>query len=136
MHHTWHLQWSFTVFYGQYGVNGLPFLILRYKFGYLVGMFTFLAFEGYIFGIFFGVMCKDSNTAINLLPIFFITFLSVSGLPININDISPYISWMQYISPTRHGFFFLLIDQIKTDKINYINNQEAQDRFGIHGDIY
>jgi hypothetical protein len=81
-------------------------------------------------------MCKDSTTAVNLLPIFWIAFLSVSGLPININDISPYISWLQYISPTRHGFFILLIDQIKTEKINYFGNAVAEHRFGIHGDIY
>lgn len=99
-------------------------------------MFTFLAFEGYIFGLFFGVACKDSNTAVNLLPPFFITFLIVSGLPCNLNDIPPYISWLQYLSPTRHGFFILLLDQLKTSKINYFANQQALTRFGVHGDIY
>jgi hypothetical protein len=43
---------------------------------------------------------------------------------------------MQYISPTRHGFFILMIDQIKTSKINYYGNAIAEFRFGIHGDIY
>lgn len=99
-------------------------------------MYTFLAFEGYIFGIFFGVACKDSNTAINLVPLFYMAFLCVSGLAVNINDIPPYIRWMQYLSPTRHGFFILMLDQLKTSKINYFENQLALDRLGIYGDVW
>lgn len=77
-------------------------------------MFVFLAFEGYIFGIFFGVVCKDTRMAIDILPLFFIAFMIVGGLSCNLNDIPLYIRWMQYISPMRHGYFFLLLDQLKT----------------------
>jgi len=82
-------------------------------------------------------MCKDSNTGVNLVPIFFIVFLIVGGLPCNLNDVPGYISWMQYISPMRHGFFILILDQLKTSKNhNYFANQNILDHIGVHGDIY
>lgn len=82
-------------------------------------------------------MCKNTTTGITILPIFLIAFLIVGGLPCNLNDVPSYISWMQYISPMRHGFFILLLDQLKSAKMHhYFNNPYILNRLGIYGDIY
>ena len=73
-----------------------------------------MALEGYLFGMFFGVLCKDENSAISLLPMVVIPILIFGGLVVNINDIHPYIRWLQYLSSLRHSFLIVFQDQLNT----------------------
>ena len=53
----------------------------------LVGIYLFMAFLGYIFGMFFGVLCRDAAAAANFLPMVIIPMLMFAGLAVNINTI-------------------------------------------------
>jgi len=69
---------------------------------------------GYFFGIFFGILCKNEITAINLLPMVLIPMLLFGGPAININSIPTYIRWFQYLSPVRHSVLIIFQNQMKT----------------------
>ena len=73
-----------------------------------------MAFEGYLFGMFFGVLCKDATAAANLLPMVLIPILIFGGLAVNINTIPAYVSWLQYLSPLRHSFLIIFQDQMSS----------------------
>ena len=75
-----------------------------------------MAFEGYLFGMLFGVLCKTGNAAANLLPMVLIPILIFGGLVVNINTVPAYISWLQYLSPLRHSFLIMFQDQMTSDK--------------------
>jgi len=48
-----------------------------------------------------------------LTPIVMIPLLVVSGIFNNLNDIPPYISWLQYISPFRYGSQMLMENEFE-----------------------
>jgi ABC-type multidrug transport system permease subunit len=68
--------------------------------------------------MFFGVLCKDENSTINLLPMVMIPILIFGGLAVNINDIPVYIRWFQYLSPLRHAFLILFKDQMDSSNFS------------------
>jgi hypothetical protein len=77
-----------------------------------------MATIGYFFGLFFGVMCKDSNKAIQLLPMAMIPMLLFGGLVVNLETIPDYIKWFQYFSPIRHSYSILMLDQLSSSRFN------------------
>ena len=62
----------------------------------------------------FGVLNKDSEQAINILPLAVIPILIYGGLVVNTNDIPVYSSWLQYLSPLRHSFMIVFQNQLKS----------------------
>ena len=75
-----------------------------------------MSLEGYFFGMFFGVLCRDDRTASNLLPMVILPIMMFGGLVVNLADIPNYISWLQYLSPMRHSVMILVQDQMSSDR--------------------
>lgn len=77
-----------------------------------------MALEGYLFGLFFGVLVKDQTAAVNLLPMVVIPILLFAGLVVNINDIPEYLRWLQYFSPLRHSVLIVFQDQLESSNFS------------------
>lgn len=92
-----------------------------------------MAFEGYIFGMFFGAICKDQATATHLLPIVLIPIMIFGGLIINVNSIPVYIRWLQYLSPMRHSFLILFQSQMTSNKFKDFSQYNLPELFGMDG---
>jgi ABC-type multidrug transport system permease subunit len=75
-----------------------------------------MALEGYIFGMFFGAVCRDQATTSHLLPIVLLPIMIFGGLVVNVNNIPVYIRWLQYLSPMRHSFLILFQSQMASNK--------------------
>ena len=50
--------------------------------------------------------------------------LLFGGLVVNLNDIPAYSSWMQYISPLRHGYSSLMLNTLNTDKLKHLADHQ------------
>lgn len=68
-------------------------------------------------GLFIGVLFTTSEMAIQILPLIIVPFVIYGGLPVNLNDIPAYSSWIQYLSPIRHGYSALMENILNTDKM-------------------
>lgn len=99
-----------------------------------MGIFILMALEGYFFGLFFGVLCKDEQSAINLLPMVLIPIIIFGGLAVNIKDIPGYIRWLQYFSPLRHAFLIVFQDQMNSVKFEQFVPYNLPKQYGIDGD--
>ncbi len=72
--------------------------------------------------------------AIQILPLIMIAFVIYGGLPVNLNDIPAYSSWIQYTSPIRHGYSSLMENILNTDKMHNMGEIEfIRNICGIHG---
>lgn len=80
-----------------------------------------MALEGYFFGLFFGILCKDSSAAVIYLPMVLIPIILFGGLVVNINDIPVYLRWLQYLSPLRHAFLILFQDQLSSNRLEHFS---------------
>lgn len=89
---------------------------LQYFFSNIVGIFVILAVSGYLFGMMFGVLNKDAEQSITILPLAVIPILIFGGLVVNTNDIPVYSSWIQYLSPLRHAFMIVFQNQLKSSQ--------------------
>ena len=97
-------------------------------------MYVLLAVTGYTAGLFIGVVFSTSQFAIQILPIIMIPLLLFGGLVVNLNDIPAYSSWMQYISPMRHGYSSLMLNTLNTDKLKHLaDNKEVLELAGVNG---
>lgn len=90
-----------------------------------------MAFEGYLFGLFFGVLVKDQTAAVTFLPMALIPMLLVSGLVVNISDIPVFIRWLQYFSPIRHSLLILFQDQLQSQKFKEYWPLNLPDAYGL-----
>ena len=88
----------------------------------LVFLFTFMGVIGHFLGIFLGCLFTTSELAIQILPIIVIPIVLYGGLVVNLNDIPAYSSWIQYLSPIRHGYSLFMDNLLKTDKMKHIGD--------------
>lgn len=100
-------------------------------FAVFMAVIVIMALQGYLFGLMFGVLCKDSETGITLLPLVIIPILVFGGLVIRISDIPEYIRWMQYISSLRHSFLIVFQDQMKSSKFQQYGILNLPELYGI-----
>jgi ATP-binding cassette subfamily G (WHITE) protein 1 len=99
-----------------------------------VAIFILLAISGFLFGLMFGVLNKDSNQAINLFPLVVIPILIYGGLVVNIKDIPVYSQWLQYFSPLRHSFMIVFQDQLYSSKLALYQPYNLAAVYGLDGD--
>ncbi len=93
-----------------------------------------MGLSGYLFGLFFGVLNKDSVKAINFLPLVVIPMMVYGGLVVNLDTIPSYNSWLQYISPLRHSFTIIFQDQLNSKKMAAFQPYNLPKAFGLNGD--
>ena len=56
------------------------------------------------------------------------------GLIVNLETVPDYASWIQYLSPIRHGYSLLIDRMLKTDKMHHIGERDEIRVFvGING---
>jgi ABC-type multidrug transport system permease subunit len=105
-------------------------------FSELVLVFVLEGMVGNIFGMCVGVLFSTGEVAIQLLPLIMIPILLYGGLVVNLNDIPEYNRWLQYLSPIRHGYSSVMINQLHTDKLHNIGEYELVVRMaGVNGTI-
>jgi len=84
---------------------------------YFVQFITFwitgviIANVGASLGLFLGIVAKDANTAVSLMPITIIPFMLFSGFLVNTNDVPDYFIWLPPISPLKYGFAALCVNE-------------------------
>lgn len=110
----------------------IRFSIYRYN---VVLVTTLIAICGYMFGSFVGIVFSTSEHAIQILPILVIPLVLLGGLVVNLSDIPAYASWAQYISPIRHTYSALMVDQLSSKKMHNIMQygDVIRDLVGING---
>lgn len=75
---------------------------------------------GYMFGSFVGIMFSTAEHAIQMLPLLVIPLVLFGGLVVNLNTIPVYSRWVQYLSPIRHSYSALILDQMSSEKMHNI----------------
>lgn len=89
---------------------------------------------GYMFGSFIGIVFSTSEHAIQILPIILIPLVLFGGLVVNLKTIPNYSSWAQYLSPIRHTYSALILDQLSSERMhNIIQYEEIRDYMGVNG---
>lgn len=82
----------------------------------------------------FGVLNKNSEQAINLLPLVVIPLIIFGGLVINIHDIPVYVRWVSYLTPLRHSFVIVFQDQLQTSNMAIYDGLDLPNKYGLDGD--
>lgn len=77
-------------------------------------MTTLVAISGYMMGSLVGIVFSTSQHAIQILPLVVIPLVLFGGLIVNLKSIPEYSSWAQYISPIRHTYSALVLDQLSS----------------------
>ena len=73
------------------------------KFFFALLVCTLATMAGCGVAFFFGVLVGNFAIASSLVTLFYITFMIFGGLMMNVEDMKPWISWLQWISITRHS---------------------------------
>jgi len=81
---------------------------------YLVMVTTLIAICGYMMGSLIGIVFSTSEHAIQILPLIIIPLVLFGGLIVNLRTIPDYSSWAQYLSPIRHSYSSLILDQLSS----------------------
>lgn len=81
-----------------------------------------IALTGYMMGTTVGILFSSAEHAIQLLPLILLPLLIFGGLVINLRTIPDYASWFQYLSPLRHSYSCMIMDQLSTPKFDNIIN--------------
>lgn len=81
---------------------------------YLVMVTTLIAICGYMMGSLVGIVFSTSEHAIQILPLIIIPLVLFGGLIVNLRTIPDYSSWAQYLSPIRHCYSSLILDQLSS----------------------
>ena len=63
---------------------------------------------GYMMGVLIGVLFSTGAQAAQVVPIFIIPMSLFGGLLVNLRSLPSYIYWLQYLSPLRHCYSFLM----------------------------
>lgn len=101
---------------------------------YLVLVTILIAICGYMFGSFIGILFSTSEHAIQILPVIIIPLVLFGGLVVNLKTIPDYSSWFQYLSPIRHTYSALILDQLNSDRMHQIiQYEEIKDFMGVSG---
>jgi ABC-type multidrug transport system permease subunit len=83
-------------------------------------------------GIFVGILLKDANVAIQVVPLIITPLIMFGGLPVNLNTMADYASWMQYFDPVQYGYKALLLNQLNTDSLLHLGQyQVVKDLVGV-----
>jgi ABC-type multidrug transport system permease subunit len=82
-----------------------------------VFIYSLQGFAGYLLGILVGILLKDANVAIQVVPLLITPLIMFGGLPVNLNTMADYASWMQYLDPVQYGYKALLLNQLNTDSL-------------------
>jgi ABC-type multidrug transport system permease subunit len=71
-------------------------------------MFFFIlimvVFDAHSYGYFLSAMFDNSIIAAQISPLFAVPMMLVGGMLCNAGTMSPWISWLQYLSPIRYGY--------------------------------
>ena len=93
-----------------------------------------IGISGFMTGTLVGIVFSTSEHAIQILPLIVMVIVIFGGLVVNLHDIPSYTQWLQYLSPIRHGYSCLMIDQLSTKKMHHsINQPGVRDLVGING---
>ena len=78
---------------------------------------TLIAISGYMMGSLIGIVFSTSEHAIQILPLIVIPLILFGGLVVNLKSIPDYSKWIQYLSPLRHAYSSLVLDQLSSKKM-------------------
>lgn len=78
----------------------------------LVLVTSMLGICGYMFGSLVGIVFSTAEHAIQILPLLVMPLVLFGGLVVNLNTIPEYSRWIQYLSPIRHTYSALILDQM------------------------
>lgn len=123
------------ILYCRHGTLSKLLPPLQYKLLIIIVLVTTLiAICGYMFGSFIGILFSTSEHAIQILPVIIIPLVLFGGLVVNLKTIPSYSSWAQYLSPIRHTYSALVLDQLSSSRMhNVIQYEEVQDFMGVSG---
>jgi len=82
-------------------------------------------------GFFLGCLVKDPSIATDVSLLFFIPFAIFGGFVVNLNDVFPWISWLQYLSPIRYGVEALLRNEFE-DNDDYTNGDDIVESYDFN----
>jgi ABC-type multidrug transport system permease subunit len=82
-----------------------------------------IATAGYMIGIITGVLCKNSNMAIQTVPLLMMPIMTYGGQVVNLAELPWYSSWIQYFSPLRYGFNIIVKSQLQTPELLNLGRQ-------------
>lgn len=71
---------------------------------------TLLSVVGNSMGLLIGSLFKDGKTVTTMIPLFLVPLMLLSGIFHSLNDIQPWIRWLQYLSPFKYGSHLLLLN--------------------------
>lgn len=98
---------------------------------------TLVAIGGYMMGSLVGIVFSTSEHAIQILPLIIIPLVLFGGLIVNLKTIPEYSSWAQYISPIRHTYSSLILDQLSSNRMhNIIQFDEVKEFMGVNGEYW
>lgn len=89
---------------------------------------------GFLYGLMFGVLNKNSEQAITLMPLVVIPLIIFGGLVVNIHDIPVYVRWISYLTPLRHSFIIVFQDQLQTNNMAIYSSLGLPNKYGLDGD--
>lgn len=78
-----------------------------------------LSTTGGAFGLTLGTAVPDQKMSLTIAPLIFIPMMLFSGFYANADSITPWISWLEYISPFKHGLQALVYNQFDTRHLIY-----------------
>eukprot|EP00760_Papus_ankaliazontas_P017239 PhM_4_TR17079/c0_g1_i1/m.87245 len=71
------------------------------------------------FGLLITAAFDNVETALAIVPVFVLPFALVGGLAVNTSRLTPYWSWLGYISFIRYGFIFVAVNELSpTEEYN------------------
>lgn len=110
---------------------------LQYSIANAVMVTTLVAIGGYMMGSLVGIVFSTSEHAIQILPLIIIPLVLFGGLIVNLKTIPEYSSWAQYISPIRHTYSSLILDQLSSNRMhNIIQFDEVKEFMGVNGEYW
>jgi ATP-binding cassette subfamily G (WHITE) protein 1 len=74
------------------------------------------------------------GVAMGIMPLLFIPMMVFSGLMVNLKDITPVLSWIQWISPIKYAFAALTLNEfsgLQFQGARFQNGDQVLDSFGI-----
>jgi ABC-type multidrug transport system permease subunit len=76
-----------------------------------LGGVVFYVQIGTVLGIFLGAVVWNADLAIELAPAIFVPLMLMSGYTNNTSNIVVWLKWLEYISPVRYIFEFLVTNE-------------------------
>lgn len=81
-------------------------------FSHLGGLIV-LSIVGSMFGMFIGTVITDFSIALEIAPLFFLPMMLFSGYTSNTETIVKGLKWIEYISPIRYTFEYLIYNEFE-----------------------